>query len=46
MKLKTNKNCTKRSRKKIEIKRIMTKLKKKKEVIFHKLKLKDKIKNK
>ena len=42
MKLRTNKNFTKRPRKKIEIKRIRTKLKKK--TIYKKLRLNDEIK--
>ena len=42
MKLITNKNFTKRPRKKIEIKRIRTKLKKK--TIYKKLRLNDEIK--
>jgi hypothetical protein len=43
VKLKTNKTFTKWTRKKIKIKRIRTKLK---NIIFDKLGLKDKIKNK
>jgi hypothetical protein len=42
LKLKRNKICTKGLRKKIEIKRIRIKLKK---IIYHKLELKDEIKN-